>query len=570
MTDAGRPASASASPAGPASASASRGSTLGLRLALAFLSVALAAVALLAGLTAALAAADVSALTSQQRADLTSAIAAAATGAWDRGESWDSADLSPVLDLATRTGAEVQIRDQAGQVVIASPGFAAQAAAPEQSAPVLVRGDRVGEAVVRFTSSGLASADHALQSDLLRAIGGAAGLAAVLAMLTGLAMARRITRPVERIIAVTRAMGRGERTARVGPVTGPAELRELAAAFDQMADTLDRQDQLRRDLVADVAHELRTPVAVLQAGHEALLDGITEPTPDQLASLRDEVLRLARMVGDLQDLAAADAAALHLTRRPCDLAGLAAAAADSLAGQFEAAGITLERRLTAAGIDADPRWLHQVITNLLTNALKFTAAGGHVTIAAGPAGAHAVLTVTDTGTGIPADELPRIFDRFWRGRHAAQTSGSGIGLAVAAELAQAHDGQLSARSEPGQGTEMTLTLPRALSPAQGKSKMLQSRGPRLSLGGRGPPRRRHRPGQRDPGHDAQQHGRGQPAHRDGQRVPGDRRVAVPGGPGSGTGCRTSPPRPPARAGSSWSAARSRPPRAAAAPGPGRA
>src|SRR6516165_3020023 len=431
MTDAG----------GPVPVPASRGSTLGLRLALAFLSVALAAVALVAGLTAALAAADVSALTNQQRADLTSAIAAAAAAAWDHADSWASADLSPVLDLATRTGAEAQVRNTAGQVVTTSPNFAAQGAAPEQSAPVLVGGERAGEVVVRFTNSGLASADRALQSDLLQAIFGAAGLAAVLALLTGLAMARRITRPVERIIGVTRAMGRGERTARVGDIAAPGELREL---------------------VADVAHELRTPVAVLQAGHEALLDGITEPTPDQLASLRDEVLRLARMVGDLQTLAAADAAALHLTRRPCDLADIAAAAADSLAGRFEAAGITLDRKLTAVRIDADPRWLHQVITNLLTNALKFTPAGGRVTIAAGPTEARqAVLTVTDTGTGIPADELPRIFDRFWRGRQAAQLSGSGIGLAVAAELARAHDGQLTVRSQLGEGTEMTLTLPRA-------------------------------------------------------------------------------------------------------------
>jgi signal transduction histidine kinase len=447
---------------GPVPAPAPRGSTLGLRLALAFLSVALTAVALLAGLTAALAAADVSALTNQQRADLTSAIAVAAGAAWDKNDSWASADLPPVLDLATRTGAEAQIRDAAGQVVTTSANFAAQRAAPQQSALVLVGGERVGQAVVRFTNSGLAGADRALQSDLLQAIFGAAGLAAVLALLTGLAMARRITRPVERIIAVTRAMGRGERAARVGDVAAPGELRELATAVDQMADTRDRQDQLRRDLVADVAHELRTPVAVLQAGHEALLDGITEPTPDQLASLRDEVLRLARMIGDLQTLAAADAAALHLTRRPCDLADIAAAAADSLAGRFEAAGITLNRELTAVGIDADPRWLHQVITNLLTNALKFTPAGGRVTIAAGPdASQRAVLTVTDTGTGIAADELPRIFDRFWRGRQAAQLSGSGIGLAVAAELARAHDGQLTARSQPGEGTELTLRLPRA-------------------------------------------------------------------------------------------------------------
>ena len=161
------------------------------------------------------------------------------------------------------------------------------------------------------------------------------------------------------------------------------------------------------------------------------------------------MLRLARMVSDLQGLAAADAAALHLSPRRCDLADLAADAVASLAGQFEAAGITVQRDLTEAGVLADPRWLHQVITNLLTNALKFTPAGGRVTIQAGPAGPDAVLTVTDTGIGIPADELPHIFDRFWRGRQAAQTSGSGIGLAVAAELTQAHGGQLTAVSQPG-------------------------------------------------------------------------------------------------------------------------
>ena len=437
-----------------------RGSTLRLRLALAFLSVALVAIALLAGLIAAFAAADVSALAARQHAELTSAIAVAAGAAWDRSDHWATAALSPVLDLAAQAGADVQIRDQHGQVVRSSPGFTAQSG-PQASTAIVVRGEPAGQADVRFTRAGLASADHALQADLLLAIAGAAGLAALLAMLTGLAVAQRITRPVEQIITATRAMGRGQRTARVGPVTGPGELRELAAAFDQMADTIGRQEQLRRDLVADVAHELRTPVAVLQAGHEALLDGVTEPTPGQLASLRDEVLRLSRMIGDLQTLAAADDAALHLSRRPCDLASLAAAAADSLAGQFEAAGITLDRQLAPAGILADPRWLHQVITNLLTNTLKFTPADGRVTIATRPGGTQAVLTVTDTGTGIPAGELPRIFDRFWRGRQASQTSGSGIGLAIAAELTQAHGGQLSATSQPGRGTQMTLTLPRA-------------------------------------------------------------------------------------------------------------
>jgi two-component system, OmpR family, sensor histidine kinase BaeS len=445
----------------PPTVPGTRGNALGLRLALAFLAVALVAVALLAGLTAAFAAADVADLANHQRTELTNAIAVAAAAAWDKSDKWASADLGPVLDLAAQTGADVQIHDVSGQVVAHSPGFAAHASGPQYSKPVTVKGQREGEITVRFTGSGLGGADRGLEVALLRAIAGAAGLAALLALVTGLAVARRITRPVERIIAVTRAMSRGERTARVGQVAAPGELRELAAAFDQMADTLARQEQLRRDLVADVAHELRTPVAVLQAGHEALLDGVTEPTPEELASLRDEVLRLARMVSDLQGLAAADAAALHLSPRRCDLADLAADAVASLAGRFEAAGITVRRDLTEAGVLADPRWLHQVITNLLTNALKFTPAGGRVTIQAGPAGPDAVLTVTDTGVGIPADELPHIFDRFWRGRQAAQTSGSGIGLAVAAELTQAHGGQLTAISQPGLGTRMTLTLPSA-------------------------------------------------------------------------------------------------------------
>jgi two-component system, OmpR family, sensor histidine kinase BaeS len=456
---AGRSRPAPGRPASPGPA-ASRG-TIGLRLALAFLAVALAAVALLAGLTAAFASADVSQLAARQRAELTKAIAVAAAGAWNRSGTWATEDLSPVLGLAAQAGADAQIRDKTGRPVASMPGFAASSASPQSSAAIVVRAHRVGMTVVRFTGSGLGGADNALLPSLLQAIAGAAGLAALLALLTGLVIARRITQPVERLIGVTRAMGRGNRTARVGPIPAPGELGELATAFDQMADRLDRQEQLRRDLVADVAHELRTPIAVLQAGHQALLDGIAEPTPDQLASLRDEVLRLARMVSDLETLAAADAAALRLTIGRCDLADIAAAAADSLAGRFEAAAINIERALAPAQVLADPGRLHQVITNLLTNALKFTPPGGRVTLLTATANRNAVLRVADSGAGIPADELPFIFDRFWRGQQASQVSGSGVGLAVSAELTRAHGGELAATSEPGHGTELTLTLPRS-------------------------------------------------------------------------------------------------------------
>jgi len=439
----------------------SRRDTLRLRLTLSFVGVALVAVALLAGLTFAFAAADVSALVHRQRANLTAAVADAAAAGWEQRGTWAGADLSPALDLAARTGSQAKILDTIGLVVASSPGFFGQVGKPQFSAPVLVHDRKVGEVVVRFTSSGLAAADVALHSGLLEAIAAAAGLAALVALASGFEVARRLTSPLTRVISVVRAMGSGVRSARVGRIRAPEELRELAAAFDQMAAELDRQEQLRRDLVADVAHELRTPVAILQAGHEALIDGLADPTPEELVSLRDEVLRLASMVDDLQTLAAADAAALHLELRRCDLADIAAAAAASLASRFAAAGLTLEQRLTPAVVMADRRWLHQVVTNLLTNALKFSPAGGTVTIEVGLALPDAVLRVVDQGVGIPPAELPRVFDRFWRGKQAQQTSGSGIGLAMAAELVQAHGGTITASSEPGQGTRLTMTLPAA-------------------------------------------------------------------------------------------------------------
>jgi signal transduction histidine kinase len=437
------------------------GGPIALRLALAFVGVALTAVAVLAGLTAVFVATDISHLVTRQQSGLTRAVALAAGAAWDRSDGWASADLSPVLDLAARVGADVQVRDRAGVLVGASSqSSAGLSSSPELQDAVVVRRRQVGRVIVRFSRSGLAGTDDALRADLWRAIAGAAGLAALLAMLVALTVSRRITLPVARLIVAARAMGGGDRSARVGDVRGPGELRDLSEAFDQMADSLARQERLRRNLVADVAHELRTPIAVLQAGHEALLDGVAEPTPGQLASLRDEVLRLARIVDDLSVLASAESAALQLSQRRCDLSDIAATAADSLSGSFSTAGVSIDRRLTEVQVMGDPGRLHEVITNLLVNALKFTPAGGSVLLESGPRELQAMLSVSDTGVGIPPDELPQIFERFFRGKHAAGIAGSGIGLTVVAELVRAHDGRVDVISAPGKGTKITVTMPR--------------------------------------------------------------------------------------------------------------
>jgi signal transduction histidine kinase len=228
-----------------------------------------------------------------------------------------------------------------------------------------------------------------------------------------------------------------------------------------MAESLQREDRLRRALVADVAHELRTPVAILQAETEGLLDGISAVTPETLGSLHDETVRLARMVEDLQALASAEAAGLHLERRPLDLSRVASEVADSLGSRFRTAGVRLIQDLPPTFVLGDPQRLRQVVTNLLANAAKFTPPGGDVTLRVTANEHTAVLEVADTGPGIPPDEQALVWDRFFRGTAGRSTVGSGIGLAVVKELTAAHGGTVALTSPPGSGACFRVELPLA-------------------------------------------------------------------------------------------------------------
>ncbi len=441
-------------------ARADRSGPIGLRLALAFVGVALSAVALFGLLSAVFAAQEVSTLARKQRTALTQALEVASADAWQRNRGWSMAELRPAVDLAAKIGARIQVMDQAGRTVAASPGYA-RATGPLGQAAIVSRGRQVGTIQARFGKEGMGSPHRKLRATLWQALASAAGIAALLALAVALLVSRRISKPITRLIEVARVRATGYRQARVGEVRAPAEIRELAATFDTMADTLARHEQLRRNLVADVAHELRTPVAILQAGHEALLDGVLEPTPAQLSSLRDEVARLAKMVDDLQTLASAEAAALQLNAQPRDLAEIAQTAAGSMETRFEISELTLDTKLSPAPVLADERRMHQVVTNLLSNAAKFTPAGGNVTVEVSQDDGRATLTVSDSGVGIPREELPHISERFWRGSNAAEVAGSGIGLAVVAELTWAHHGDMDVTSTPGSGTQVTVMLPSA-------------------------------------------------------------------------------------------------------------
>jgi len=442
---------------------------LGLRLALAFVGVALAAVLASILLGAVTTSRDVDELIAGQHKDLAQASAKAAAAAYQKGH-WAPGDLAPLLDFVRRAGAVVEVRASDGRPLASSPRFGDVSAASAIHLVVKTRGGaNIGSVMVKFDNQGLGETITRFQAQRWPSRIGAAGVAALIALIVALLVSRRITAPVDRLIDMARARGRGESGARAGDVRGIGEIQELAEAFDEMAAAREEQDQVRRNLVADVAHELRTPIAVLQAGHEAMLDGLTEPTSANLTSLRDEVLRLARMVDNLQRLASAEAAALQLRLVPRDLAGTVATAADSLADAFAAAGLTLERRLAEVGVQCDPLRMHEVTTNLLTNAMKFTPAGGRVVVEVGPDADHgpamAILRVTDSGIGIPAGELPLVTHRFFRGQRSAGIAGSGIGLTIVAELVRAHRGQVEITSAVEAGTQVTIRIPVAASAA---------------------------------------------------------------------------------------------------------
>ncbi|MEA2503250.1 MAG: two-component system, OmpR family, sensor histidine kinase BaeS [Actinomycetota bacterium] len=434
------------------------------RLALAFLAVALGALALFSILVLVATAREVAGLARRQQdqtaADVVQAAGVAYATAERNGVGWDGAHLETLHALAHLGGGEVVVLDESGGIVEGSPPKTSPGRIVQRD--VVVGGRRVGSVLVAFSRGGLPGADRHLRNALIETVAVGAGAAALLALSAAIAVSRRITRPVVALTETVRAVEGGDKSARVGDIGAPGELGALAGAFDRMADALALEDSLRRIQVADVAHELRTPLTVLQATLEAMADGVVAAGPAQLASVHDEVLRLIKIVEDLETLAAADATGLVLEPGPVDLANVAARALAMLRPRFEAADLRLEARLTPVTVLGDADRLHQVVTNLLTNALKFTPAGGHVEIETGPGegpdGGSAYLSVADSGAGIPPDELPHVFDRFWRGSQAVRVAGSGIGLTVVQRLVEAHKGTVSIESRSGEGTTVMLTF----------------------------------------------------------------------------------------------------------------
>ncbi len=291
-----------------------------------------------------------------------------------------------------------------------------------------------------------------------------AGLAAILvAAAVSFFIARRITVPVRALTAAAGKMTRGDLNQRVA-VRSSDEIGELGRAFNAMASSLARTDQLRRNLVADVAHELRTPLTSVLGSLEAMRDGVAEPTPAFLDSAYEEALLLKRLVNDLQELSRAEAGQVELDRQPVTLARIVEGAARAVAEQAQGKEIAIDASIPPdLLVEADAARIGQVLRNLLANALAFTPAQGRVTISAREAGRWVEVSVSDTGVGIAAADLPFVFERFYRAdkSRARATGGAGLGLAIAKQWVEAHGGTITVQSGQGRGATFTFTLLRA-------------------------------------------------------------------------------------------------------------
>ena len=273
---------------------------------------------------------------------------------------------------------------------------------------------------------------------------------------------RKIGTPLVNVMTAADAVAEGDLSVRV-PERGPGEIRRLVESFNRMVDELARADQQRRNMTADVAHELRTPLHILRGNLEGLLDGVYEATPKQIGAMLDEIHLLSRLVDDLQTISLAEAGQLPLHLSEVNIAELLADVRTSFSGQAEEAGINLEIEVEDENltITADAGRLDQVLGNLVGNALRYTGAGTSIRLQAEASPNGVRLRIQDEGLGIPPEDIPFVFDRFYRAdkSRSRQDGGSGLGLAIARQIVQLHRGRINVESELGKGTTFIIDLP---------------------------------------------------------------------------------------------------------------
>ncbi|MBV8086890.1 MAG: HAMP domain-containing histidine kinase [Chloroflexi bacterium] len=376
-----------------------------------------------------------------------------------------------VQRMAALVGERIVVTDVTGQVVADS---SSQLVGQQQgknwrrAMPLsALGGTRVGTAWINPTLPGRASSLR--QEAFLTSVNRSLLIGSVIALLVSVALAvllsNRLRRQLTVLIRVTRQIGRGNLSLRV-PVSAESDVDDVGSAVNQMAEDIEQQIRARRQMVADVAHELRNPLQNINGYIEALRDGVLPADEHTLEILTNETTLLRRLVDDLQDLSVAESGRLSLDIRPVNLAELVAALFESVRPRAEELGIELASAVSRQVplVLADERRLRQVLANLVSNALVYTPRGGQVGVEASPSGGQVEVGVTDTGAGISAEDQQRIFERFYRLDPARprSTGGAGLGLTIARELVHAMKGEMGVASTPGEGSRFWIKLPQAL------------------------------------------------------------------------------------------------------------
>lgn len=358
--------------------------------------------------------------------------------------------------------------DAQGRAVFSAAGYEAGQAVPasvtRDGLPIEVQGDTVGTLVLFDQQWPGAVPRTSFLTRFWRVLYWGAAGAVLLALALGVLFSRRLTRSLRELTVAAESMARGELQHSI-PVRSNDEVGELTQAFNHMSADLTRAQQLRRQMTADVAHELRTPLSLVLGHAEALRDGVIPPSQENFAVIHDEAQRLARLVADLRTLSLSDAGELPLDLQPVAAGALLAQTAAAFAAPAQAQQVTLR---TEAGTDlpdvlADSDRISQVLANLVSNALRYTPAGAEIVLSAARQDAAVRFAVADSGPGIAPEDLPFVFERFYRSDKSRQRErdSTGLGLAIARSIVEGHGGRLEARSTPGQGATFSFDLPLA-------------------------------------------------------------------------------------------------------------
>ncbi len=330
-----------------------------------------------------------------------------------------------------------------------------------RGAPIIAGGQRIGTLII--TPLDIPATPV---GDFLSAVNRSALLAGIaagsLALILGSVLFVQIIRPLRKLSSAAQGIAAGDLSQRV-QLNSHDEISQVSATFNHMAETLQRYAVERRNMMGDIAHDLRTPLSIIQSNLEAMLDGVLPATPEELTSLHQETLHLNRLITDLRTLSLAESGQLHLQKQSVELGSLVQQVSDRMHLSAEEKSITLETDIASnlPPVQADPERLMQVMTNLVDNAIRYNTDGSRVIVAVRPVKGRIELSVSDNGPGIPPEDIPHLFERFWRAEKSRNraTGGSGLGLAIVKQLVEAHHGEVQVESQTGSGTRFTVHLP---------------------------------------------------------------------------------------------------------------